>query len=159
MATETVPLSGSTDFGAIAVGTGDIASGTIIHTATSVPGEYDEVNLTVQNVAGREVGLSLCIPLLDPDAIVFVTVPRYVDPEAAPPLQNFWMTDGSVLRASATEAGVVMVKGHVARQAAVGGSTNKITSIAPSGHFRVTNIYVDSATGKLVTEYDNTPAP
>ena len=28
----------------------------------------------------------------------------------------------------------------------------------PSGHFKVTNFYVNSATGKLVIEYDNTPA-
>jgi len=35
------------------------------------------------------------------------------------------------------------------------------TSISnpPSGMFRVTNLYVDSATGKLTVEYDDTPVP
>lgn len=35
----------------------------------------------------------------------------------------------------------------------------EIKSVPPSGHFKVTNLYVDSATGKLVVEYDNKPAP
>lgn len=29
-----------------------------------------------------------------------------------------------------------------------------VTSVAPEGMYRVTNIYVDSATGKLVVEYE-----
>ena len=33
-----------------------------------------------------------------------------------------------------------------------------IISNPPSGHFRITNLYVDSSTGKTVVEYDNTPA-
>jgi len=32
------------------------------------------------------------------------------------------------------------------------------TSSPPSGMCRVTNLYVDPATGKLVVEYDDTPA-
>jgi len=35
----------------------------------------------------------------------------------------------------------------------------EIMSKPPSGHFTVINLYVDSGTGKLVVEYDNTPAP
>ena len=51
--TETVPLSGSTGFAAISVGTGNILSGTIIRTATVVPGEYDMVSLTEGLVSNR----------------------------------------------------------------------------------------------------------
>jgi hypothetical protein len=34
-----------------------------------------------------------------------------------------------------------------------------LNSTPPSGHFKVKNLYVDSTTGKLVVEYENTPAP
>ncbi len=34
-----------------------------------------------------------------------------------------------------------------------------VPSNPPSGHFKVTNLYVDAATGKLVVEWDDTPAP
>lgn len=32
-----------------------------------------------------------------------------------------------------------------------------VISAPPNGHFRVTNIYVDSTTGKTVVQFDNTP--
>jgi len=34
-----------------------------------------------------------------------------------------------------------------------------IPSLPPSGKYKVTNLYVDSITGKLVIEYDNNPVP
>lgn len=34
---------------------------------------------------------------------------------------------------------------------------NAIRSMPPSGHYKVINIYVDSATGKLVVQYDDQP--
>ncbi len=34
-----------------------------------------------------------------------------------------------------------------------------LESIPPTGHFKVTNLYVDATTGKLVVDYDNTPTP
>lgn len=160
MATETVPLSGSVGFGAILVGTGDLATGTIIHTATMVAGEYDELNLTVQNIGGAEVQLTLCIPLLDPEAALTFLVPMYVPADAPPMLQDFWMTQGAVLRAVATEPNAVVIKGFVTRQSPPAASTeNAIKSTPPQASFKVTNIYVDPVTGRLITEYDDTPAP
>lgn len=35
----------------------------------------------------------------------------------------------------------------------------EVESKAPVGKYKVTNIYVDPATGKLVVEYDDTPQP
>lgn len=34
-----------------------------------------------------------------------------------------------------------------------------IASQPPSGKYKVTNLYVDPVTGKLVVEYDDTPTP
>jgi len=141
--TETVPLSGSHDFAAISViGGSDIVAGTIIHTATSVPGEYDMVTLVAQNaLLGRSVELTLCVPLLDPDVAIMVSI--HGDQQPVGVLDDFWMTDGSVLRAIASKDDVVTVKGFVSRQgSAAATSINKIASIAPSGQLRVTNLYV-----------------
>ncbi len=33
-----------------------------------------------------------------------------------------------------------------------------IKSLPPKGYFRVTNLYVDPSTGKMVVKYDDTPA-
>ncbi len=37
-------------------------------------------------------------------------------------------------------------------------NAGNIESNPPAGHYKVTNLYVDSATGKLQVEYDNTPS-
>jgi len=34
-----------------------------------------------------------------------------------------------------------------------------LQSSPPPGHYKVTNLYVDPATGKLVVQYDTTPTP
>lgn len=155
---ETVPLSGSLNFAAIAVGAGDIESGTIIHTATNVPGEYDMVSLVAQNSLSRTVEITLCVPLLDPDIAVLSSVPPAN--KTVKVLEDFWMTSGAVLRAVASKDNTVTVKGSVTRQGAAESATVvQVPSVAPSGHFRVTNLYVDSATGKLITEYDDIPQP
>ena len=36
--------------------------------------------------------------------------------------------------------------------------TGVIPSTPPTGHYAVTNLYVSSVTGRLVVEYDDTPA-
>ena len=38
-------------------------------------------------------------------------------------------------------------------------TTAGMASKPPSGSYRVVNIYVDAATGKLTVEYEATPAP
>ena len=37
------------------------------------------------------------------------------------------------------------------------GAGGDIQSTAPSGHYRVTNLYVNATTGRLVVEYDDVP--
>ena len=159
MIIQTVPLSGLTNFADLLIGVGAIESGTIIHTATNIPGEHDWLSLYVMNDTEEQAILTLGIPLLSMNTLFTLPAPTHPDPGSPLVLKDYRMTNGMILRAVASQADTVTVNGFVYRQAAAGSSANHVPSSPPAGAFSVTNLYVDPATGKLVTEYDDTPTP
>ncbi len=55
-------------------------------------------------------------------------------------------------------AGNIIAEFTTGPQGQIWEDTTGIKSTPPSGYYRVTNLYVDPSTGKMIVKYDDTPA-